>query len=88
MLHVEFFSGFQAAAFLVCALFFLRFWRRSKDGLFLAFALAFSLLSLQQFLITFLGLPEEDRSWIYLLRLGAFLIVIAAILGKNMQKRS
>jgi hypothetical protein len=88
MPNPEFFSGFQAAAFLVCALFFLRFWRRSKDGLFLAFALAFSLLSLQQFLITFLGLPEEDRSWIYLLRLAAFLIVIAAILAKNIQKRS
>ncbi len=36
---------------------------------------------------TFLGLAEEDRSWIYLLRLAAFLIVIFAILRKNMQKR-
>ena len=53
----------------------------------MAFALAFALLSLQQFLTTFLGLPEEDRSWIYLLRLAAFLIVIIAILAKNVRKR-
>jgi len=44
-------------------------------------------LSLQQFLTIFLGLPEEDRSWVYLLRLAAFLIVIIAITRKNFQKR-
>lgn len=87
MPHQEFFSGFLGAAFLVCALFFLRFWRSTKDGLFAAFAFAFGLLSLQQFLTTFLGLPEEDRSWVYLLRLAAFVIVIIAIMRKNLQKR-
>lgn len=87
MPHPDFFAGFIGAAFLVCALFFLRFWRKTADGLFMAFALAFALLSAQQFLITFLGLAEEDRSLIYLLRLAAFLIVIFAILRKNMQKR-
>ncbi|MBK8841107.1 MAG: hypothetical protein IPO30_21315 [Hyphomonadaceae bacterium] len=80
-------SRASSAAFLVCALFFLRFWRRTRDGLFPAFALAFGLLSLQQFLTIFLGLPEEDRSWVYLLRLAAFLIVIIAITRKTFQKR-
>ncbi len=84
MPHPEFFSGFQAAGLLVAALFFLRFWNRTKDGLFLAFALTFALLATQQLLTTFLGLPEEDRSWIYLLRLAAFLILSFAILRKNM----
>ena len=84
MPHLEFFSGLQAAGLLVAALFFLRFWNRTKDGLFLAFALTFALLATQQFLTTFLGLPEEDRSWIYLLRLAAFLILSFAILRKNM----
>lgn len=87
MPHPEFFSGFLAAGFLVAALFFLRFWSRTKDGLFMAFALAFALLAAQQFLTTFLGLPEEDRSWIYLLRLAAFLILIFAILRKNTSRR-
>lgn len=87
MPHPEFFAGLIAAGFLVCALFFLRFWKRTQDALFMAFAIAFSLLALQQFLGTLLGLPEEERSWIYLLRLAAFSIVIIAILGKNLQKR-
>jgi len=87
MPHPEFFSGLIAASFLVCALFFLRFWKRTKDALFIAFAAAFALLAIQQFLGTLLGLPEEERSWIYLLRLAAFSIVIIAILGKNLQKR-
>ena len=86
MPHPDFFSGFLAAGFLVAALFFLRFWSRAKDGLFLAFAFAFALLSLQQFLTVFLGLPEEDRTWIYVLRLIAFVTIIFAILRKNIAK--
>lgn len=86
MSNPEFFSGFLGASFLVCALFFLRFWRRTEDGLFLAFAFAFLLLALQQFLTVFLGLPEEERGWIYVLRLIAFLAIIAAIIRKNYQR--
>jgi hypothetical protein len=86
MPHPEFFAGVLAAGFAVCGLFFLRFWSRTKDGLFLAFALAFGLLALQQGLTAFLGLPEEERSWIYLLRLVAFSILIFAILRKNVTR--
>ena len=86
MPHPEFFSGMLAAGFTVCGLFFLRFWNRSRDSLFAAFAVAFALLALQQWLTTFLGLPDEDRTWIYLLRLFAFSVIIFAILRKNMSK--
>ena len=86
MPHQEFFTGLLAAGFLVCALFFLRFWRRTREGLFLAFAFAFFLLSLQQVLSVFLGLSEDERSWIYVLRLTAFLAIIAAIVRKNYQR--
>ena len=40
----DFLSGEVTLGFLVCALFFLRFWRRARDQLFVAFALAFTLL--------------------------------------------
>jgi len=36
----DFLSGAVAFGFLVCGLFFLRYWHRSRDGLFLAFAMA------------------------------------------------
>jgi hypothetical protein len=86
MPHPEFFAGLLAAAFATCGLFFLRFWSRTRDSLFAAFSLCFALLALQQFLTTFLGLPEEERSWLYLLRLAAFSVVIVAILRKNMER--
>jgi hypothetical protein len=84
MPYPEFFSGLITAGFLVCALFFTRFWSRTKDGLFLGFALTFGLLAVSQALTTLLGLPLEERSLIYMLRLLAFLILIFAILRKNM----
>jgi hypothetical protein len=82
--YPDFFSGLIAAGFAVAALFFVRFWSRAKDGLFLGFALCFGLLAISQALSTLLGLPQEERSWIYLIRLSAFLILIFAILRKNM----
>ena len=48
MTAYDFLSGAVALGFFTCCLFFLRFWRRTRDGLFLAFALAFSLLGLGQ----------------------------------------
>jgi hypothetical protein len=82
----SFLSGAIAMGYSVCAIFFLRFWARSKDMLFCAFAAAFFLLALCQMLTTVLGLPLEERSWIYLLRLIAFTVLIGAILGKNVSK--
>jgi membrane-associated PAP2 superfamily phosphatase len=81
--HPEFFSGLITAGFAVAALFFFRFWSRAKDGLFLGFALCFALLAISQSLTTLLGLPQEERSWIYLIRMAAFLVLIFAILRKN-----
>lgn len=86
MASPDFFSGMIAMGFAVCAAFFLRFWRRTRDSLFLVFSIAFLLLALNQALTSFLGLPLEERSWLYLLRLAAFLIIIAAIVRKNIGK--
>ena len=86
MLSADFFSGIIAMGFTVCAVFFLRFWRRTRDSLFLVFSIALLLLALNQALTTLLGLPLEERSWLYLLRLAAFLIIIGAIVRKNIGK--
>lgn len=80
---MAFFSGMIAMGFLVCSVFFLRFWRRTRDWLFLVFSIAFVLLALNASLGTLLGLPIEERSWVYLLRLAAFVMIIAAIIRKN-----
>ena len=79
----DFLSGAIVMGFLIAGLFFLRFWTRTRDGLFLAFALAFWLLGLMQCLLVFADIPDEERSWLYLLRLAAFALILCSIALKN-----
>ncbi len=79
----DFLSGAVSLGFIVCALFFLRFWRRTRDGLFMAFALAFSLLGLGQAILALANIPTEERGSIYLIRLAAFALTLIAIVRKN-----
>jgi hypothetical protein len=79
----DFLSGFVSCGFLVAGLFFLRFWRRSRDSLFLWFAIAFWLLGASQSVLALGGIPVEERSSIYLIRLAAFLLILVAIVRKN-----
>ena len=77
-----FLSGMVTTGFLAAGLFFARFWARSRDGLFLAFAVAFWLLALNQLLVSLINEAEDSQSW-YLLRVGAFLLIAIAIVRKN-----
>ena len=79
----DFLSGAITAGFVVAGFFFLRFWKRTRDGLFLAFAAAFWLLGLGQALLAFTNIPVEERSWLYLLRLAAFSLILVSIWMKN-----
>jgi hypothetical protein len=80
---IDFLSGAVTFGFLVAGLFFLRFWRRTHDGLFVAFAFAFWLLGLTQGLLAFTDIPVEERSWLFLLRLAAFSLILISIWRKN-----
>ena len=80
---VPFLSGAIVLGFVVAGLFFLKFWRKTHDRLFLAFTIAFWLLGLAQALLAFSQVPVEERSWIYLLRLAAFVAILFAIWRKN-----
>ncbi len=80
---LHFLSGAITMGFVVAGLFFLRFWKRTGEGLFIAFALAFWLLGLTQSLLTFTNIPVEERSWLYLLRLAAFLLILSSVWAKN-----
>ena len=79
----DFLAGAVAFGFLVCSLFFMRYWNRSKDELFLSFALAFALLGLGQAIIALANVPTEERGSLYLFRLAAFLLILLAIYRKN-----
>jgi low temperature requirement protein LtrA len=82
-----FFTGALAMGFLVASVFFARFWRRTGDSLFAVFAIAFGLLALNQALVGLLDIPREEQTPVFALRLLAFVLIIAAILWKNVGGR-
>jgi len=73
--------------YLVAALFFVRFWSKSRDRLFLAFAVAFVLLALNQLLALLLGAADERIGYTYLLRVLGFVLILAAIVDKNVSSK-
>jgi len=80
---LNFLAGAITMGFLTAGLFFLRFWKRTRDSLFIAFSLAFTLLGLGQAWLAFTNVPVEERSPLYLLRLFAFMIILLSIWRKN-----
>jgi hypothetical protein len=78
-LLVQFLSGALVTAYAVAGLFFLRFWRESRDRLFAYFASSFFLLSIQRILIA----TSEPSAAIYVVRLLAFVLILWAIIDKN-----
>ena len=83
----DFLGGAIVMGFAVAALMFLKFWRRTREGLFLAFAGSFLLLGVTQALLTLGGFVDEQRSWLYLLRLAAFLLILLALFLQNRRGR-
>ena len=80
-------SGAIVTAYAVATLFFFKFWRTTGDRLFLAFAAAFLLMAATPLLTSLLDIPREEQSPFFLLRLAAFLIIIAAVAGKSFGDR-
>jgi hypothetical protein len=74
-------AGATMLAAWTIAFFFWRFWHKTRDRLFVFFALAFLLLGIERLCLGLaIGLAE---SYFYLFRLCAFLIIIYAIIDKN-----
>jgi len=83
MMIEGFSQGFVATASLVTALFFLRFWTRTRDFLFMAFAIAFAAEAVTRTIMALKGIPDTGYSWIYVERLLEYLFILFAILRKN-----
>jgi Family of unknown function (DUF5985) len=78
-----FLAGMVTAGFVAGGLFFAKFWWRSGNVLFQAFAVSFWLLALNQALVTLGPYAEDTRIWFYLLRVAAFLLIAGAIVRNN-----
>ena len=78
-----FLSGAISMACLTIALFFLRFWRQTGDRLFVVFAAAFGLLMVERLMLATVSASHELAPYIYVVRLLAFALIMAAVVDKN-----
>jgi len=81
----DFMQGGVAACFILGGLFFFRFWRETRDQLFILFASSFWIQAGVRITLSFTDEPEE-HAYLYMLRLLAFLMIVAAILLKNIKR--
>jgi hypothetical protein len=84
---VPYLAGAMTLGSFISGLFFLRFWRKTNDRLFLAFAIAFVLLAVNQALAAFLTAGDEHTVYAYALRVLGFVLILAAIVDKNLSTR-
>jgi hypothetical protein len=75
-------SGAISLASLVVALFFLRFWRTTRDPFFLCFSLSFALECASRAASVLLHLTDDNPAF-YGTRVIAYGLIIAAIWQKN-----
>lgn len=80
-------AGAIVAAQLVAALFFLRFWRETRDRLFLFFAAAFLILGVNRVGLAGSAQHHEGDLVFYVVRLASFVLILIAIVDKNRKAR-
>jgi hypothetical protein len=80
-------SGAIVMGYAVVGLFFGRFWKQSRDRLFLFFSLAFWVLGAQRLGLALAPGTVEDTTIFYVVRLLAFVLILAAIVDKNRARR-
>lgn len=83
----DFLTGVVTMGFLTAAVFFLRFWRTTHDAFFAILAIAFVLFAANQAGVALLEVSREEQSWLYLLRLLGFGLLLIAIVWKNTPRR-
>jgi hypothetical protein len=80
---IHFLWGAIAMACAVAGLFFFRFWRTTKDRLFVFFALAFWTLGLSWCSLALAHPSTETEHYQYAVRLIGFVLLIIGIVAKN-----
>lgn len=79
-------AGGILVAYATIGLFFLRFWKQTRDRLFAIFALAFWFLMIERLLLIIVPEAHEFRPYVYLVRLSAFTLILIAVIDKNIKR--
>jgi hypothetical protein len=80
---IDMLTGALMFSYVVAGAHFLRFWRRTGDRLFVHFASAFWLFALDQLVASIPQVVAQTNGYGYLLRVLGFVLIIVAIVDKN-----
>jgi hypothetical protein len=75
--------GAITMGYAIACLFFLRFWRTTRDRLFAIFAASFGILGIHRIVLFASDDPAEAQPLVYAARLAAYVLILFAILDKN-----
>ncbi len=81
-------EGAIVLGFAAAGLFFLRFWRETRDRLFLLFGLAFFILAVNRVGLALAVLSEANHHGLYWVRFLAYSLILLAIVDKNRSRKS
>jgi hypothetical protein len=80
-------SSFMSGAIMMgcfsASIFFLKFWSKTQDRFFALFASAFMLFAFERWLFVFINATNEAHTWVFIVRLFAFLLILGAVIDKN-----
>jgi hypothetical protein len=75
--------GAIALACFTASLFFLKFWKSTKDRFFLFFAVSFAMEGGGRLIMGLTEYSDETEPLLYLIRLLAYMLILFAIIDKN-----
>lgn len=81
----DFVRGAVAMGYAAAGLFFLRFYVRTRDRLFIMFCIALWLLGIIRLAMVLVNESDEDH-YFYWLRLVAYVLILIAIIDKNLPR--
>lgn len=80
-----FLLGFLAALYLVAGIVFFKFWKRTGDPLFLAFAASFGIRCINDANRASMAHPNEASLWTFVVGVMSTGLILVAIVWKNME---
>lgn len=86
LLATQLVSGAILMGYLIAGLFFWRFWRGTRDRLFAILAVSFWILAVQRLLVAMAVSVFESETYLYGIRLLAYVLILYAIVDKNRKK--
>lgn len=79
----SFLLGVIVTGSLTAGAFFLKFWRRTRDLLFLGFGASFIIEGINRMGFLLLDAPSEGSPILYSIRLLSYLLILGSIVQKN-----